>query len=236
MRPSKASEARSTPPVESDAVYHELRRRIIHLELQAGARLREHELAQEFGISRTPIRRILDRLAHQGLVTVKPGSGASVSTVDLQELREVWALRLKIAELVADFVRLPAEPSVLERLEQFLVRLEAVTTRREVAHLYDEYHRAMLEVMSNGPLRAIYDQLYTQTFRVWAQMLPSLPLEDEIDAIRDEIQVSLEACVESSADRLAEVRTKHMHMLLSRFNEALIITPPTNRRDTENHQ
>ena len=223
-----------TPPkTESAAVYRELRHRIIHLDLPPGVRLREQALAREFGVSRTPIRRVLDRLAHEGLVTISPGSGASVSLVDFQGLREVWALRLKIAELVADFVRLPAPPAVLVRLDDLLERLESIDDTSALANLYDDYHETMLAVMSNGPLRSIYDHLYAQTARVFVQMLPSLDLQAEIDAIRDEIELTRDACSQASGHRLAEVRSKHMHMLLSRVNDSLMIVPPAQRTGLE---
>lgn len=210
---------------ESAAVYRELRRRIIHLDLPPGTRLREQPLAAEFGVSRTPIRRVLDRLAHEGLVTIIPGSGASVSLVDFQELREVWALRVKIAELVADFVRLPAPPAVLARLRELLEQLESLDDASQLAPLYDAYHETMLEVMSNGPLRSIYDQLYARTARVFVQMMPNLDPEAEIAAVRDEITASLDACIAGSGTALAEVRTRHMHLLLARITGALTILP-----------
>jgi DNA-binding GntR family transcriptional regulator len=216
----------STSPsqrIEHDTVYRDLRHRIIHLSLPPGTRLREQALAAEFGVSRTPIRRVLDRLAFDGLVTIHAGSGASVSTVDFQHLREVWALRLKIAGLVADFVRLPAPPDVLERLDACLDRLSSIDSGDQLARLYDDYHQIMLDVMSNGPLRTIYDQLYAQTARVFVQMLPGLDFDAEVDAIRDEITLTREACTHRSGHRLAEVRTKHMQMLLDRLNQSLTL-------------
>lgn len=209
--------------VEHDVVYRNLRQRIIHLDLPPGTRLREQALAAEFGVSRTPIRRVLDRLAFEGLVTLYAGSGAVVSTVDLQQLREVWALRLKIAGLVGHFVRLPASDEILRRLDHCLERLEVIDSTDELAHFYDDFHQIMIDVMSNGPLRAIYDQLYAQTARVFVQLLPSLDLETEVETIRDEVVRSREACTHSSGHRLAEVRAKHMQMLLDRVNQSMSI-------------
>lgn len=211
----------SSPRVEHDAVHDDLRRRIVHLDLPPGTRLREQTLAAEYGISRTPIRRVLERLSFEGLVTLQPGSGATVSTVDLQYLREVWALRLKIAELVAGFVRLPAPPDILAELDRQLERLDSIDTGDELVPLYDEFHRTMLQVMTNGPLRSIHDQLYFQTARVWVQMLPDLDLDDEIEAVRDEITASRDACTRRSGEPLCEVRRKHMQMLLERLNLSL---------------
>lgn len=101
--------------IENEAVYGELRRRIIDLDLAPGTRLREQNLADEFGISRTPIRRILDRLANDGLVSMSPGTGAAVSVVDFGALREVWAIRMKVAELLGDVIVLPAPARIALR-------------------------------------------------------------------------------------------------------------------------
>lgn len=211
--------------LSNEELHRTLRAQIIHLELPPGSRLTEESLARQFGVSRTPVRRVLDRLAYDGLVTIHPGTGASVSTVDLQALREVWALRLKIADLVGEFVRLPAPPTIIERLEELRGRLDEVTTAHELAPLYDDYHDAVLELLTNGPLRRIYDQLYAQTARAFVQTLPRLDLATEIDAIRDEIDGTLAACRDGDAQRLAEVRSKHMEMVVERLDEASSIAP-----------
>jgi DNA-binding GntR family transcriptional regulator len=211
--------------LSNEQLYRTLRARIIHLELAPGTRLTEETLAREFGISRTPVRRVLDRLAHDGLVTINPGSGASVSTIDFHAMREVWALRLKIADLVGDFVRLPAPEETTERLEALLARLDTVATAEELAPLYDDYHDTVLELLTNGPLRSIYDQLYAQTARAFVQTLPSLDLDEEIRAIRDEIASTLAACRERDPQRLAEVRSRHMEDVVRRLDDALSLTP-----------
>ena len=230
------SESRSAPEgnpptarISNEDLYRELRARIIHLDLAPGSRLTEQGIAAEFGLSRTPVRRVLDRLANDGLVTINAGSGASVAAIDFQALREVWALRLRIADLVGDFVRLPAQPSVVERLERCLDRLDEVTSAEELAPLYDEYHDIMLDLLTNGPLRRIHDQLYAQTARSFVRMLPSLDLDTEIEAIRDEITATLAACGQRDAQRLADIRSRHMIEVVRRLDDALSLTP--RRRD-----
>lgn len=213
----------ATGEASGATLYQELRSRIIHLDLAPGTRLTEQSLARQHGMSRTPVRRVLDRLAHEGLVTINPGSGASVSPIDYQEMREVWALRLKIAELVGHFVQLPPVPEVIERLQGLLRQLDSIDSWLELAPLYDEYHAIMLDIMSNGPLRSIHDQLYARTARMFAQLLPRLDLRAEIEAIQDEIGGTIDACRDGSGHRLAEIRTKHMHMLLARVNDVLTI-------------
>jgi len=66
---------------------------IEHGELTAGMRMREVELAERYGISRTPIREALKRLEAQGLVTHTPNQGAVVTTLDFNQMAELYLMR-----------------------------------------------------------------------------------------------------------------------------------------------
>lgn len=160
---------------------------------------------------------ILDRLARDDLVTISPNSGASVSSIDYLALREVWALRVRVADLVGDFARLPAAPAICDRLQGCLDVLDDV----ELALVYDEFHDVMLDLLTNGPLRSIHDQLYAQTARAFVQILPSLDFDTEVEQIRNEIEATLAACGQRSGTVLAEVRRRHMELVLERVNAAL---------------
>ena len=71
----------------------ELREVILRGELPAGARLGEVELAERLGVSRTPVREALSRLAAEGLVQMVPNRGARVATWTVEELEGVFELR-----------------------------------------------------------------------------------------------------------------------------------------------
>ena len=203
-------------------IYRALRERICLLELEPGSRLTEQALAAEFGVSRTPIRQVLDRLEHERLVVQRPGAGTSVAGIDTKEVRDAWAVRLKIAELLGDFVRVPAPAAVVEELEA--IRSDLVDVRRSgdlrvLASLYNRYHEAVLQVISNETLGRIHDQLYYQTSRVWLQFLPEMDLGAEIDVMAEEVEQTIEAMRARSGAELARVRATHMRMLLTRFND-----------------
>jgi DNA-binding GntR family transcriptional regulator len=70
-----------------------VRELILHGEFAAGARLGEAELAERLGVSRTPVREALTRLAAEGLVEIVPNRGARVSSWTVAELEEVFDLR-----------------------------------------------------------------------------------------------------------------------------------------------
>jgi DNA-binding GntR family transcriptional regulator len=211
-----------------DDIHSYLRERIVLLDLPPGARLREERLADHFGVSRTPIRQVLHRLEFEGLVEQAPGAGARVSPLDPKMLRDVWAVRLKLAELVGDFVRLPASGEVVEQVEKISDELDTIKQSREIralGELYNRYHAAMLSVVNNAALVRIHDLLYVQTARVWMQFLPEMDLDLEIDVMKEEVGQTLEALRGSSGQRLAEIRSEHMSRLLKRFNEHVTSIP-----------
>jgi DNA-binding GntR family transcriptional regulator len=216
-------------------IYHDLRERICLLDLAPGTRLTEDALAREFGVSRTPIRQVLNRLDHERLVRQRAGEGATVATVDIKELRDVWAVRLKIVEMIDEFIRVPAPPAVLDELAGIQAELEDIRTSRDLralGALYNRYHEAVMAVFSNETLRWIHDLLYHQTTRVWLQFLPEMDLDHELDVMRDEIEQTIDAMQRPTGHALAEVRTTHMRLLLDRFNDHLYGTrrspSPTN--------
>jgi len=209
-------------------IHRELRERIVLLDVPPGTRLREEHLASEYGISRTPIRQVLDQLEFEGLVESIEGAGARVSFIDLKGLRDVWAVRLKIGELVGDFVRLPASEAAIAAVRAVRSDLgEVKRTRsfRDLGAAYNRYHEAMLSVVDNIALTRIHDLLYVQTARMWMQFLPEMDLDTEIDIMAEEVEQTLEALEGDSGKRLAEIRTTHMRMLLGRFNEHVTRMP-----------
>lgn len=76
-----------------ERIYQAISAAIIEHRLQPGARLREDALADVFGVSRTGIRKVLQRLAMDQLITLTPGKGASVTRPSAEEAREVFEAR-----------------------------------------------------------------------------------------------------------------------------------------------
>lgn len=83
------------PADSSERVYHEIRKLLMEFSLHPESRVNEMQLAQSMGVSRTPIREALNRLASEGFVTLRPNRGffvRSLSTdgiLDLYELRQI---------------------------------------------------------------------------------------------------------------------------------------------------
>lgn len=209
-------------------IHAELREQIILLDLSPGSRLREERLAEHFGVSRTPIRQVLDRLEFEGLVDQGEGRGARVSTLDPKQLRDIWIMRLRIAEMVGEFMRLPSDQTVFDQLAAMrneLAELRDSHDLRGLGALYNRYHEAMLGLIGNQALARIHDLLYVQTARVWNQFLPEMDFDREIDVMAEEVGETMAALAEGSLEHVAAVRAEHMRRLLNRFNQHVTSFP-----------
>lgn len=113
----------------SSAVVDNLRQRILGGEFEAGAQLRQDQLAAEFGVSRIPVREALMQLEAEGLVKLSPHRGATVSSLSLEEIQEVFELRsmLEPALLMASAPRLTREDFAMldALLDEYASNMEA---------------------------------------------------------------------------------------------------------------
>jgi DNA-binding GntR family transcriptional regulator len=80
-------------------VYTGLRERILSFELYPGSRVTETELADYFGVSRTPIRSALQRLEAEGYLTVMPKQGCFIRTLDIDDLGKYYQVRMSLEHL-----------------------------------------------------------------------------------------------------------------------------------------
>jgi DNA-binding GntR family transcriptional regulator len=107
-----------------ERIYRTIRDRICLIEYEPGARLAEEELAREFGVSRTPLRRVLSRLEVEGLLESRHGVGTFVIDVELEELVPVYKLRMELAGLIGKLEPVPRTPADLTRVRALLDRCD----------------------------------------------------------------------------------------------------------------
>ena len=223
-----------------DAIHTELRDRISLLHYAPGEMLSENALAEEFGVSRTPVRQALQRLEFEGLVASRRGIGTMVTTVDLMYLREVFALRLKLIDVIGEL-----SPGRITDADVALLRavrddVAALTDRRDpttLARHYVRFNRELSRAIGNQPLREIADRLFYQTSRVWMQILRDLDWRTEVEAVIDEVDRVTEALRRGDMREVARVRREHMVAMLRRLNaylgHVLPSEPATERHGTE---
>ena len=101
-----------------EVIHSEIRRRICFLIYPPGQRLSEVALAEEFGVSRTPIRSVLARLEAEGLVESQQGSSTRVTKIELSALKDEYELRMSMAELTGEMGVIPATEIDFQEIAQ----------------------------------------------------------------------------------------------------------------------
>jgi DNA-binding GntR family transcriptional regulator len=85
-----------------DALYSQLKQKIISFELYPGTRITELALAEMFGVSRTPIRQALQRLEIEGFLSIRPKQGCFIRELDVTELMEYYEARIALELLIVE--------------------------------------------------------------------------------------------------------------------------------------
>jgi DNA-binding GntR family transcriptional regulator len=130
-----------------------LRQRIYNRELEPGAWIDELRIAQELGISRTPLREALKVLASEGLVTMKVRRGAYVTEVSPQDLQQVYELLSLLESDAARVVADTADDAVKTELHTLHTKLtQATTDTRLFFEINEQFHMRLLE-LANNPWR-----------------------------------------------------------------------------------
>ena len=140
------------------ALYEEvaelMRQRIFKRELEPGSWIDELKIAQDYGISRTPLREALKVLAAEGLVTMKVRRGAYVTEVSERDLSDIYHLLGLLEADAASIVAATATDSQIEELQTLHNELEAaVSVDRQDRVLFFEinerFHMRLLEIADN---------------------------------------------------------------------------------------
>ncbi len=139
-----------TPRALYEQVAEQLRQRIFRRELEPGTWIDELKIAEEFGISRTPLREALKVLAAEGLVTMKVRRGAYVTEMSDKDLRDVYHLLSLLERDAVAAVAQHASAAELQDLERLHAELsDAIDDRERFFALNERFHLRLLEMADN---------------------------------------------------------------------------------------
>lgn len=201
-------------------LHGEMRERICLLDWPPGTRLSEGDVAAEYGVSRTPIRRVLARLEDEGLVRSVHGVGTLVTDPDETELAQTYALRSELAELVGRLSPVAPGPEHRAALAGFLSRAEALAADpdpRAFARLNMEYFGFGLSLTDNAVLREVAEHLYYRTARVWLRQIAALDLAEECAVFLSELKETERALAAGDPMAMALIRRAHISMSVRRL-------------------
>lgn len=160
-------ELRATPDGEgglANQVYRELREAICDFRLEPNQRLVQNALADELGISRTPVRDALLRLSQEGLVHPAPWRGGYlVAEFTPHEVIEIYDVRMALEPLAAEQAAGRHTRAQLAELHDVSARIadEPVSSVTEHYQLNQRFHALVVEPCGNDILRRMLDQLWS---------------------------------------------------------------------------
>ena len=213
--------AESIPPREllRDDVYRRLRDGIVDGTFAPGEQLRDAELAGWLGVSRTPIREALQRLAQAGLVVTEPGRSTSVTSLDLRATRDAQAVvaamhQLAVREAVgqltaADFAGMRTAN------KQFAAALRSGDVDAALA-ADDELHAIPVTAAANQAVRAVLEQFTPLLRRVERRRFSTLTGRGSV-ALHDRL---IRLCEAGQAEQAAAVSWETWQTLEPLLGEA----------------
>ncbi|MCL2523998.1 MAG: GntR family transcriptional regulator [Betaproteobacteria bacterium] len=212
-------------PIVPTALYQEvaerLRQRIYAHELTPGTWIDEQKLAEQYGISRTPLREALKVLAAEGLVKLKPRRGCYVTEISRQDLDDIFPLMAMLEARSALEATRCAKAADIHDLEDIHERLEAAARNGRIDAFFEanqEFHRKIQEFSGNRWLLSVIQDL-RKVLKM--SRLHSLSLEGRLQQSLDEHRAIMAACAAGQAEETE--RLMHDHLLAS--HNALARTP-----------
>jgi len=175
--PASRASARKAKSVLNGAagVYEKIWNAIMDHSLPPETRLVEERLCEIFGLGRTRLRQVLQRLAHERVVTLMPNRGAMVAKPSIREAREVFATRRVIEAGIVDSFLEVATRADVKRVHDHLSREKAAwreNNRRAMLKLSGEFHLVIAEAAGNSILLELLRDLVSRSSLIIAVYQP----------------------------------------------------------------
>ncbi|WP_458779725.1 GntR family transcriptional regulator [Arthrobacter sp. D3-16] len=204
------------PPIaltKSAYAYDELRRRILTGQIQPGAVFSQTMLAQELGVSTTPLREALRRLAAEGMVQLDSHRDARVTPLSSDEAHNLYVIRENLDPLAAALAATSRTPEDISDIEAALKQLTPLNDSSDLEAMtaHRNFHRAIYTASHNPLLIGILEGLWDK-----ADQYRQIGLQNQQDSAKDQARVQqehvqiAEAVIAGQTDRAREAMHRHV--------------------------
>ncbi len=208
-------------------IYNTLRKRIIYLDYKPGLILKEQTLAEEFGVSRTPLRTVLFRLEWEHLVKILPRTGILIMELELSTITNVFQARLELEAVIGTMAaeRMTRDQiAQLERLQQDCDALKGNIDPRALGDLDVANKQLFHEAAANPFLIEMSERLYSLTFRLWYFNMLKMDRTTwniEVDAVQEDLVILADLLQNGTPEQAGQARKdqllKHLKRIRSSF-------------------
>lgn len=209
----------------SKTIYYKLREEIINIYLEPGTMISENELSEKYGVSRTPVREALVRLAQEGLVNIYPQKGTKVSLIDLSAVEEGRFLREHLERAVVKEACNKFLNENLLALEMNLKLQEMYMENHDYKKLFaadEEYHKIIFDGCNRKRIWKSISDNSTEFQRIRVLRLVSNQSWDNIYEQHKEIFNAIKNKNENQAE---ESMRKHLNMVVLDKNQVREMYP-----------
>ena len=194
----------------SELVYRRLKEQIISGDMAPGSRLIELNIAADFGVSRTPVREALKRLAAENLVLADPARGMIVHAPDTGEIEDVFTVREALDGLAARLAAHRITPSELARLRLIVDTMrEAIKAdrREQILISNQRFHDVIYSAAGNPMLARVASDL-----RDFVRRFTTLPFAspDRVEDVLSEHEQILAALVAHDPEAAQRASNGHL--------------------------
>lgn len=203
---------------KSAVIYRLLKQDILNGRLKPGEKLVASKVAEAYGVSIIPVREALNRLRAEDLVTIIPHTGAYVTEIDLEDLKDLYPIRGVLEGFATRLACPKLGGEEFKRLKDLIGEMDRVIEEGrfpEMGHLNYEFHMTIYRASGNGHLVRLIDELWQKTARVRGVF--ALVPERAVQANREhrEILKALKAQDAERAERLIiEQDAKSLQVLM----------------------
>ena len=196
-----------------NTIYKIIRDRILYLEYPPGQILNEKMLGEEFGISRSPVSNVLNRLEWEQLVRIIPRTGSMVTEIEFGKIMHVFQVRFECEVFENQLAGEQLSASHLPVIEEISDRCRALFDKKDRKKLaaVDFALRDMIHDAAGNPvLKEVSDRLYAQTFRLYYGAMDKGDWNEEVMSMTEEIDELSDLIRTGNTQDLGAVRRKRI--------------------------
>lgn len=205
-RPQPPTRA-SRPTTSEEFAYHALRTDILTGRIKAGSRVVQSEVAEQLGISVTPVREAMRRLHTEGLVELAPHRGATVGRLELAKVREIYDLRILLEPRLVERSLPFFDAERARELEKLCDEMDAETSVSHFAELNQTFHDRLV-TLDDSWLSRIVRMMRVASSPYVALSLQAVPALMEVS--NAEHRRMLRAFIEQDLDAARELTVHHL--------------------------
>jgi DNA-binding GntR family transcriptional regulator len=190
--------------------YRVLREAIVNGQIPVGSRLVASQLAEQLGLSRTPLREAIQLLEKEGFVRRLPTGIVEVVGLSRDEIEEVYAIRARLEGLAARYAALRATPEEIDRMQDVLSAMKRAARRGKPGELDLEGLEFHELIQRASRLRFAVPQLETMRDHINRYRARTIGSPGRAEAILEEHAEVLRWIKARDADRAEEAMRQHI--------------------------